>query len=134
MKKETALILWKEAEACGKRLSNPNRRSNFLKETYEVDEIYPLSELVAVVVYQKTLPNGVESKRHIHLFIYVQKEDWTWIEFAPSDSHFLGLPLIDQFRTAAEYFNYRKNWKPKKEESEEQESEPDFVVESDDFE
>lgn len=113
MKKDVARKLADEAKKCAARLGDPNRKSNYLKEIFKIHEIIPLSEFIGVVIYQKYLPDGTKSKRHVHLFIYkpnIENELYQWIEFAPTDSHLLGFADVAKHKAEAERFNYLKNW------------------------
>ena len=54
MNRDIALKLVEKAEEVAKHYSNPDREFNFNKETFTVAKIKPLSELTALIFFDKT--------------------------------------------------------------------------------
>lgn len=104
MKKEVAKkLLWKIKE-CVKIFSNPDCAFNVNNETFDFDDIFPLSDSVALV----TLKKNTDKKTNV-LFFYVK--DY-WIYFFPTDSHELGMwnYLLKSNREKVESENFDKNF------------------------
>lgn len=99
MNRDTFESLVVEATKIANHFSNPNRTHNYNKERFEIEEIIPLSETVAGVIYLKN--NGL---RALSLFLLVNKGS-LWLNTFPADSHLLGFEGLKNLKFEVE----RKN-------------------------
>lgn len=104
MRKEFVETLKKKAEEVAKNFSNPEREYNYLKEMFSVNEITPLSETTAVVIFNKQPSN----KRALALF-YNIKSDGEWRYFFPTYDHLAGFSRVDKILNEVEIYNFDKN-------------------------
>jgi len=96
------------------RLSNPNRPKNLaMKETFKVEEIVPLSEYTAAVVYLKS-----PTLKRVAVFFYFKEtgENPQWWNFVPKDSHIIGMKSFEKIKAKVEKLNFERNFDQQKEE------------------
>ena len=53
MNKQIAIELKQESEIVAKKFSSMNREGNFNEETFQVDEVIPMSDHTACVIFKK---------------------------------------------------------------------------------
>jgi hypothetical protein len=106
MNKEIAIELDKECKIVAQRFSRTDREQNFNNETFEVDEIIPMSDHTATVVFKKS-----SGKLAAAFFYYIAKGySKGWKYFFPTDSHINGLASFHYFKLEVERKNYDKNF------------------------
>lgn len=111
MKKEIAIQLKVRADQIAAMYSNPERGNNFAKETFAIEEIIPLSEYTAIVIFQKQ-PSG---KKSLSFFYWLETgSGGFWKDFFVSDSHVLGMQKIAPYLQQVEQHNLKLNWEEKK--------------------
>lgn len=103
MRKDIAKSLLERAKECARVFSDKNRVRNYGGETSEVDDILPLSETTACVVFKKS------SEKKSCCFFYL-RGDGQWVYFFPSDSHILGMSLFSKHKEQIEGYNFTKNF------------------------
>jgi len=107
MKKQIAQALYKQVQYAEEKLSG-DRPGNTLKEEFKIDKVIPLSEHVAVAIFDKT-----QGKKALAVF-YLWFEDTEkpkWFYFLPTDSHTLGLAKLPKFLEGIEKHNFKYNFK-----------------------
>lgn len=104
MNKDIAFRLREYALEVGQIYSNPDRERNYSKETFKINEILPLSEYTAVVIYLK---DG--GKHAMAFFYYTMNGRWNY--FFPSDSHINGMEKLKDILWSVEKYNFSKNFK-----------------------
>lgn len=97
MNKQLAQSLKKKAEQIAVLYSNKDRQNNFNNETFEVDQIIPMGEHTASVIYKKNT-----GKRGC-FFFYLIKNEWKY--FVPTDSHILGMMSFNTYKLRVEEQN-----------------------------
>lgn len=107
MKKSFAIELEKEAQRTAKYYSDPNRERNIYSETFEVNQIIPLSEKTAVVIFLKNT-----GKKAIAFFFF-KKDRWDY--FFPTDSHIIGMQAFPVYLRKIELENWLHNFKKEEE-------------------
>lgn len=103
MKKEIALSLKAEADNVAAKMSVADRPNNFNSERFEVEEIAPLSEVVAAVTFAKS-----GGKKVLAVFYYHRDR---WWNFFPTDSLLLGFYNLQGIKEAIEKENFPINLK-----------------------
>ena len=88
MNKSIAMTLKTRAQEIAGFYSDKNRSNNFNQETFEVDDIIPLSEGAAVVIYMDK-----------------------WFNIFPTDSHLLAFDRVKVYKEEVERHNYGHNFK-----------------------
>lgn len=86
--------------------SDEKRAYNNNNETFVLNEIIPLSENTACVVYEKTPSN----KRVAFFFFYINMLNSIWFYYCPTDSHIIGMESFGKYKLDIERFNYQKNF------------------------
>ena len=104
MKKERVHKLNKKAQEIAEMFSNPDRQFNYNKETFTVEFIQPLSEMVAAIYFKKT-----SGKIALAVAFWKNNKGGHWDYFFPSDSHVLGFRKIERLLERVEGKNYCKN-------------------------
>lgn len=104
MKKELAISLYASVQEVARVFSNPNREKNYTNEIFEFEQIRPLSDTTAAIVFRKNT-----GKKAVAFFYYVNSGMGKWMYFFPSDSHILGMEHFGMMKQEAEEFNYDKN-------------------------
>jgi len=99
MNKITAIKLREAAAKFADFFSDPNRKKNYTKETYSIDDIYPLSSDSAAIVYKKQ-PTGKKAV----VFAYLMAGRWNL--FFPTDGHVLGMETFWKFKQMVENHNW----------------------------
>lgn len=99
MKKEVKESLIQHAHYIAGTFSDPNRDYNYNNETFEVEEIIPLSEDVGAIVYLKNT-----GMRAVRLCLYRKNK---WIGFFVTDSHLLGLRYVEEIKLRIERENFK---------------------------
>lgn len=84
--------------------SNPDRQFNYNKETFTVEFIQPLSEMVAAIYFKKT-----SGKIALSVAFWKNNKGGHWDYFFPTDSHVLGFRKIERLLERVEGKNYGKN-------------------------
>jgi len=109
MKREIAIELKeaselkKVAEDLANFFSRPERKVKYTGEDFKLEDIYPLSDESAAVVYQKT-----GGKRVAIFFFYVGKKRWEYL--IPSDSHIVGMESFAMYKLDIERINFGFNF------------------------
>lgn len=106
MNKQVAKKLWKRAEEIAKMYSIEEREFNYTGERFEVNNIVPLSENTAVVVFNKS-----SGKKGIAFLFYIASREGHWQYFFPTDSHLLGMKKVEKYKDKIEEENYLENFK-----------------------
>lgn len=106
MRKDIATELAEYAEERAKVLSRKGRQGNN-GETFEVAEIIPLCEMVAIIEFRKD-----SGKYVLMLAMYIDSSPGRWVNIIPTDSHLLGLrsPEINKRKETIEKFNFKYNF------------------------
>lgn len=104
IKKEIAIELYKKVQEVAKIFSNPDRDKNYNNEVFEFEQIRPLSDFSAAVVFRKS-----SGKKAVAFFYYINSGYGMWKYFFPSDSHILGMEHFGQLKQQIEEFNFDKN-------------------------
>ena len=106
MNKQIAIELKEQAEVIAKRFSNHNREGNYNNETFAIDEIIPMSDHTASVVFKK------DTGKLAAAFFYYIPNGYSkgWKYFFPTDSHINGLSSFHFFKLEVERNNYDKNF------------------------
>ena len=104
MKKEFAISLYDYVQEVAKIFSNPDRDKNYSNETFVFEQIRPLSDVTASVVFRKS-----SGKKAVAFFYYINSGTGKWQYFFPSDSHILGMKDFGRLKQEIEEFNFDKN-------------------------
>tara|TARA_B100000424_G_C22854618_1_gene455638 strand:+ start:677 stop:991 length:315 start_codon:yes stop_codon:yes gene_type:complete len=104
MKKDRVQKLNLKAQEIAKAFSNPNREFNFNKETFTVEFIQPLSEMVAAIYFKKT-----SGKIALAIAFWKNNKGGHWDYFFPTDSHVLGFRKMEKLLESVEEYNIGKN-------------------------
>jgi hypothetical protein len=106
MQKQIAKELKTEAQRVAERFSNPNRDANPTAETFEVNEIIPLSDDSALVYFKKTT-----DKIGMAFFYYIKRgASKGWKYFFPTDSHIQGMGAVQFYKLEIERNNFKHNF------------------------
>lgn len=106
MQKQIAKELKTEAQRVAERFSNPNRDGNPTAETFEVNEIIPLSDDAALVYFKKTT-----DKIGMAFFYYIKRgSSKGWKYFFPTDSHIQGMGAVQFYKLEIERNNFKHNF------------------------
>ena len=104
MNKQIAIELKQESEA--KKFSSMNREGNFNEETFQVDEVIPMSDHTACVIFKKNT-----GKLAAAYFYYINKGySKGWKYKFPTDSHIIGMMSFNLLKLEVERKNYDKNF------------------------
>lgn len=103
MKKQDALELKSFAKEIARRYSIKDREKNFNDETFEIFKIIPLSEMTAIVIFDKS------SGKKAIAFFFIKKDKWDY--FFPTDSHIIGMMLFSKYKERIEKENWEINFK-----------------------
>ena len=104
MEHNRAKLLYTAAGVTANNFSNPDRALNGNKEIFEVGTIHPLSELTAIVVFDKS-----SGKKAMAFYYWINSQGGHWRYFFPTDSHVLGMAKVAKYLEKIEQFNYGKN-------------------------
>ena len=104
MKKDRVQKLNIKAKEIAEMFSNPNRQFNFNKETFTVEFIQPLSEMVAAIYFKKT-----SGKIALAIAFWKNNKGGHWDYFFPTDSHVLGFRKMEKLLESVEEYNIGKN-------------------------
>ena len=104
MKKDRVQKLNEKAKEIAEMFSNPNRQFNFNKETFTVEFIQPLSEMVAAIYFKKT-----SGKIALAIAFWKNNKGGHWDYFFPTDSHVLGFRKMEKLLESVEEYNIGKN-------------------------
>ena len=104
MKKDRVQKLNEKAKEIAEMFSNPNRQFNFNKETFTVEFIQPLSEMVAAIYFKKT-----SGKIALAFAFWKNNKGGHWDYFFPTDSHVLGFRKMEKLLESVEEYNIGKN-------------------------
>ena len=105
MNKSIAKELKIEAEKVAHRFSISDREQNFNNETFEIEEVIPMSDHTATVYFKKNT-----GKIGVAFFYYIPKGmSKGWRYFFPTDSHLNGMASFHFYKLQAERINYKKN-------------------------
>ena len=105
MKKDFVLPLQVKCSEVAKTFSNPDRACNGNKEIFTVNKIIPMSESVAVCIFDK-IPSG---KKAIAVLYYVNGGDGYWSYFFPTYDHLSGFSRVEKQLHDIEVFNFDRN-------------------------
>jgi len=88
------------------RFSRTDREQNFNKETFEVKEIIPMTDMTATVIFEKNT-----GKQAAFFFYYLSRGmSKGWQYFVPTDSHILGMQSFNNYKLQVENNNYKHNF------------------------
>ena len=104
MTKDRVNKLKEKASEIAEMFSNPNRQFNFNKETFTVEFIQPLSEMVAAIYFKKT-----SGKIALAIAFWKNNKGGHWDYFFPTDSHVLGFRKMEKLLESVEEYNIGKN-------------------------
>ena len=104
MTKDRVNKLNQKAREIAEMFSNPNRQFNFNKETFTVEFIQPLSEMVAAIYFKKT-----SGKIALAIAFWKNNKGGHWDYFFPTDSHVLGFRKMEKLLESVEEYNIGKN-------------------------
>jgi hypothetical protein len=106
MKKAMVESLKLKVGEVARQFSNPERTNNMQRELYKVSQIIPLSENVAVGIFDKS-PSG---KKALATFIYINGGlEGYWMYFFPTYDQISGLTRVADLLQELEVFNFDKN-------------------------
>jgi len=106
MQKPIAKELRSFAEEIAKRYSNTDRVGNVNNESFQVQDVIPMSDHTAVINFVKTT-----GKIGVAFCYYIAKgRSKGWKYFFPTDSHVSGFQAFFIYKTEAERNNYDKNF------------------------
>ena len=106
MQKTIAHELQEFAEEIARRYSNTNRVGNVNNESFEVQDVIPMSDHAAVINFVKST-----GKIAVAFCYYITKgRSKGWKYFFPPDSHVSGFQAFFIYKTEAERKNYSKNF------------------------
>lgn len=104
MQKSKAEQLRKYAEDVAGYLSRPDRARNYTEETFAVDDIMPLSDDSAAVIFLKS------SGKKALMYCYWYHSSGSWRNFIPTDSHILGMNQLAELKRVVEAENWKHNF------------------------
>ena len=88
------------------RYSQKDRAGNFNNETFELDEIIPMTDVTATVIFKKNT-----GKQAAFFFYYINRgRSKGWKYFVPTDAHILGLTAFNHYKLEVERNNYKHNF------------------------
>lgn len=105
MRKDLVLSLQSKAKDIANNFSNPDRIYDGNKETFIIEKIIPLSESVAIIIFDKT-PTG---KKAIALCTYINSGEGYWQYCFPTYDHIAGWSRVDKYLHDVEVHNFEKN-------------------------
>lgn len=106
MNKSIAQELSEYVQTIAERYSQKSREGNFNNETFELDEIIPMTDVTATVVFKKNT-----GKQAAFFFYYINKgRSKGWKYFVPTDAHILGMTAFNHYKLEVERNNYRHNF------------------------
>lgn len=106
MRKEIAQELDAYVQIIAKRYSQTNREGNFNKESFELEEIIPMTDGTATVIYKKNT-----GKQAAFFFYYISRGvSKGWNYFIPTDAHILGMINFNRYKLEVERYNYKHNF------------------------
>lgn len=106
MKRELAIELRKEAKELAAFHSLPERKKMFTNEDWGLEQIYPLSDETAAVVFLKS--GGKKAVAFYYLDGITGKKRWK--HFFPSDAHLLGMEAFSKYKFEIEHSNFGFNF------------------------
>lgn len=107
MQKQIARELQEMVNTVCERFSRKDREMNFNAETFEAEEIIPVSDHAAVVKFRKQ-PTG---KIGLAFFYYINSGmSKGWKYFFPTDSHLAGMRALELLKFEIERENYKYNF------------------------
>lgn len=108
MNKQVAKELENYVVQISERFSRTDRDGNFNEETFVVDEIIPMTDATATVVFKKNT-----GKRAAFFFYYIARgmaKGWKY--FVPTDAHILGMQSFNVYKLQVEKNNWEHNFEP----------------------
>lgn len=109
MNKKLAIKLKAKADEVAKNFSNPLRDNNLKNETFEVDNILPLSDTTAIVIFKKS-----SGKKSLIFCFHVNYKEGYWGYFFPTDSHISGMSQVGKHLQEIEKHNFEYNFEGEK--------------------
>lgn len=100
MNQEFRIEIEKKAAEVAVKYSSPARECNKNQETFSVNEVIPLSETTAAVLFLKNT-----GKLGMAFFYRIYGGYWQY--FFPTDSHLLGMAQAGNIKAEAERHNHR---------------------------
>ena len=105
MRKELVESLKRRVSEIAVAMSNPDRDKNPGKEIFKIHQIIPTSESSAVAIFEK-LPSH---KLALCTLFFINAGESFWLNFFPTDSHFLGMRKLESLMQEVEVGNFDKN-------------------------
>lgn len=106
MNKQLVKDLTEFAIQVAERFSKNEREGNPNGELFVCQEIIPMSEHSATVIYKKST-----GKQAAFFFYFINRgKAKGWKYFVPTDSHILGMQSFSHYKLEVERFNYKHNF------------------------
>lgn len=106
MNKSIAQELDEYVQTIADRYSQKDRAGNFNNETFELDEIIPMTDVTATVIFKKNT-----GKQAAFFFYYINRgRSKGWKYFVPTDAHILGMTAFNHYKLEVERNNYKHNF------------------------
>ena len=105
MNKSIAQELDEYVQTIADRYSQKDRAGNFNNETFELDEIIPMTDVTATVIFKKNT-----GKQAAFFFYYINRgRSKGWKYFVPTDAHILGMTAVNHYKLEVERNKYKQN-------------------------
>ena len=106
MNKSIAQELDAYVQTIAERYSQTSRAGHFNKESFELDEIIPMTDVTATVIFKKNT-----GKQAAFFFYYISRgRSKGWKYFVPTDAHILGMTAFNHYKLEVERNNYKHNF------------------------
>lgn len=106
MNKSIAQELDEYVQTIADRYSQKDRAGNFNNETFQLDEIIPMTDVTATVIFKKNT-----GKQAAFFFYYINRgRSKGWKYFVPTDAHILGMTAFNHYKLEVERNNYKHNF------------------------
>lgn len=106
MNKTIAQELDAYVQTIADRYSQKNREGNFNNESFALDEIIPMTDVTATVIFKKNT-----GKQAAFFFYYISRgRSKGWKYFVPTDAHILGMTAFNHYKLEVERNNYKHNF------------------------
>ena len=106
MNKSIAQELDEYVQTIADRYAQKDRAGNLNNETFELDEIIPMTDVTATVIFKKNT-----GKQAAFFFYYINRgRSKGWKYFVPTDAHILGMTAFNHYKLEVERNNYKHNF------------------------